>query len=533
MKRKIPFITALILSATLAACGNDVTDKPSDEESSEEVSVTEVVEEETTEIETTEAETEAETENQRLTRGVNLSDADVKQVVKVGLNGIFSRDTTVSDIYNINVLHTGVVGLFGCPVEISSSEFEEAVIVFEYNPDDMKNVPAENLIILHYNEEDCFYDTIPSKLNKDNHTVSAKITEPGAYMLADAYEWYSVWGEDVSEYAHDILYTDPEFNFSMSIPEEIQLKYVSSPLEDDEEGKCQTLLECYANDNIQIGIEYLERPDYASAEEFIGAIADILECERGTITAQDGATGYYFYINFGEDIGAQNLSMNCVFPIDNTHYINIWYGFTDEKYFEKAVNSLESFKWNDISGIELPTENATEDPVANLKKSVTASDISFKLPDGITAEEVDEEWYNNKMSDNDDTYLTALYEFDFSGYSDYLFFVSAELLSNSLNIHTEADAMERLASDTNGLSFVKRDSVTLSNGCEGEILSISIDSKADGYDYIAENGVYYIYGWFEAPDSSQRFNVTVILNKDAPQEIFNELYDFVMSVDMK
>ncbi len=349
MKRKISFITALIMSFTLVACGNDVTDKPADEVS-EEVSVTNITEEETTEAET-EAETEPETENQKLTRGVNLSDADVKQVVKVGIKGNFSKDTTVSDIYNINVLHTGVVGLFGCPVEISSSEFEEAVIVFEYNPDDMKNIPAENLIILHYNEEDCFYDTIPSKLNEENHTVSAKITEPGAYMLADAYEWYGIWGEDVSEYAHAILYTDPEYNFSMSIPEEIQLKYVSCPLEDDEEGKCQTLLECYGNDNIQIGIEYLERPTYASAEEFIGSIADILECERGTITAQDSATGYYFYINFGEDIGAQNLSMNCVFQIDNTHYINIWYGFTDEKYYETAVKSLESFKWNDNSDI--------------------------------------------------------------------------------------------------------------------------------------------------------------------------------------
>lgn len=357
MKRKKSFITVLILSATLVSCGNYAVEKTADD-ISEDVSVTDVTEEETTESET-KVKIESETENEKLTIGVNLSDADVKQVAKVGINGIFSKDTTVSDVYNINVLHTGVVGLFGCPVEITSSEFKDAVIVFEYNPDNMNNVPAENLIVLHYNEADCFYDTIPSKLDKENHTVSAKITEPGAYMLADAYEWNAVWGEDVSEYAHDILYTDPDFNFSMNIPEEIQLKYVSSPLEDDEEGKCQTLLECYTNDNIQIGIEYLERPDYASAEEFITTIADILECERGMIAGQNGTTGYYFYINFGADIGAQNLSMNCVFPIDDTHYINIWYGFTDKKYYETAVKSLESFKWNDTSDVESSTESAT------------------------------------------------------------------------------------------------------------------------------------------------------------------------------
>lgn len=342
MQKKLSFITAIVMSAALVSCGKEATEKNADD-ISEKTSVTEIIEE------TTEPKTEPTTENQKITRGINLSDAEVKQVKKVGINGIFEKDTSVLDLYNINVLHTGVVGLFGCPIEINSSEFEEAVIVFEYNPDDMKNVPAENLIMLHYNEEDCFYDTIESKLNEEAHTVTAKIFEPGAYMLADAYEWYSAWGEDVSKYAHDITYTDSEYDFSITIPSEIQLIYGSNPLMDDEEGKCQTLLECEYNENIQIGIEYLERPTYSSPEEFIITLADILECERGTITTQDDLVGYYFYINFGESIGEQQLSMNCVFPITETKYINIWYGFTDEKYYETAVASLESFKWNDIS----------------------------------------------------------------------------------------------------------------------------------------------------------------------------------------
>lgn len=527
MKRKITFIMALILSASLAACGRDTADG-NGEDISDEVSVTEASQEETEEE--TLPETEPATENQKLTRGVNLSDADVKQVLKVGLNGIFSEDTAVYDVYNINVLHSEVVGLFGCPVEIEASEFEEAVIVFEYNPDDMKNVPAENLILLHYNEEDCFYDTVPSKLNEEKHTVSAKITEPGAYMLADAFEWYSVWGEDVSQYTHDVLYTDSEFDFSMNIPGEIQLKYVSAALEDDEEGKFKVLLECYKNDNIQIGIEYLERPAYSSAEEFITSIAEILECETGTITAQDGAEGYYFYVDFSEGIGTPSLSMNCVFTIDATHYINIWYGFTDEKYFETAVKSLESFKWNSTPEAIVPVERVTENPADTLVKSVTASDISIKLPEGITAQETDEQWQLNTSSDSDNVYRTVIMDFDTSDFSEYVYAMDAVLFNNSLDVSVEANAMEKLASGTNGLSFIKRDCVTLSNGCIGEILAISYDTASN--DYNAENGVYYIYGWFETPDSAQRVNLTAVLDKDAPQETFDKLYDAFLSVDM-
>lgn len=157
--------------------------------------------------------------------------------------------------------------------------------------------------------------------------------------------------EETTESIQGTMYTDPVYNFNIIIPEEILLTYVSNPIEDDEEGKCQTLLECYPNDNIRIGIEYLERPAYSSAEEYIATVTSALECERGTITSKDGSAGAYFYINFGADIGEESHSMNCLFEIDNTHYINIWYGFTDIKYYETAIKSLESFNWNIMSDV--------------------------------------------------------------------------------------------------------------------------------------------------------------------------------------
>lgn len=351
MKKYLAALTAFLLSATLVSCGTDEAN--GDTSGKEESSVSETTESErepdsSSDTEKETSRTEESSEDEEHTIGIDLSDAEVKNVSRVALKGTFSSDTYFRNLYNVNVLHTGVVGLFGCPVEISSSDFTEGSLVFEYKPDDMKNVPPENLIVLHYNEEEQFYDTVESSLNSEKNIVKAEISEAGTYLLADAFEWYGVWGEDVSEYAHDTVYTDSDFNFRICIPEEISLKYVSDYLKDDEEGKCQTLLECYSNDNIQIGIEYLERPDYASAQEFVGIIADTLDdylISTGSVTAKDSTTGYYFYLVFDEYGDKGSYSMNCIYPIDNTHYINIWYGFTDKAYYDKAMASVESFEF--------------------------------------------------------------------------------------------------------------------------------------------------------------------------------------------
>ncbi|MCD8096363.1 MAG: hypothetical protein LUE12_09625 [Ruminococcus sp.] len=104
---------------------------------------------------------------------------------------------------------------------------------------------------------------------------------------------------------------------------------------------------CEENENIQVGIEYLSRPSYSSAEEYVSAMAAIVEsngysCQTATVTGADETVGYYFYADFGDNA----FSINCIFPINETEYINVWYGFTDEAYFEEVITSLESFSWS-------------------------------------------------------------------------------------------------------------------------------------------------------------------------------------------
>lgn len=118
--------------------------------------------------------------------------------------GNIKKYASVNDIYDTDYLHNGVVGLVGVPFKLTyGKEISTPVISFTYNKDELRGIPEKNLIVLHYDEEECFYNTIKSMLDTDNCIVSAEIEEDGVYLLADAYQWYECWGVDVSEYAYE------------------------------------------------------------------------------------------------------------------------------------------------------------------------------------------------------------------------------------------------------------------------------------------------------------------------------------------
>ena len=196
----------IILSVTLFSAGAFVSCGP---ESAEEVSeVTEIsLPDETTESqETTEPVTTNLPDLQECHK--TIDNAEKPEVVRISFSGEcadnIKKHATVEDLYNKDYLHSGVVGLVGIPVNlVYDSEISNPVISFTYNKDELRGVPEKNLILLHYNENDCFYDTIKSELDTENCTVSAELKEDGVYMLADAYQWYNCWGVDVSEYAYE------------------------------------------------------------------------------------------------------------------------------------------------------------------------------------------------------------------------------------------------------------------------------------------------------------------------------------------
>ena len=80
----------------------------------------------------------------------DLSDTEDASVGQVTLEGDLPAGTHLKNVYGVNVLHTDLVGRFGCPVEVDSSARLDAQICFYYDTAHMKGVPAENLLMLHY-----------------------------------------------------------------------------------------------------------------------------------------------------------------------------------------------------------------------------------------------------------------------------------------------------------------------------------------------------------------------------------------------
>lgn len=135
---------------------------------------------------------------------IDLSNTGSPNVLSVTVEN--AVEPYLYNMLEVHVLHTGVVGRFGCPVEVTAEKLENAVLTFEYDPHNMKYVPAENLIGLYYNEEENNYEEIMGTLDETAHTVTFNISREGCYMLVDAYEWYLAWGADITELAHPLKY---------------------------------------------------------------------------------------------------------------------------------------------------------------------------------------------------------------------------------------------------------------------------------------------------------------------------------------
>ncbi len=203
---KITKLTPLLIAAAvmLSGCGkvtSDTEEPGSVNTENQQVQQENEQQSETTSENTGSTETESKTvpDEDKSFVSIDLTDSDKEGVKGAGVYGYFENGS-LHDLYGVHVLHTGVVGLYSPPVEFSCSGLETAKLQFNIDPDNMGAVPLGNLIMLHYDEENGSYDTVPSVTDTENYRVTSEITEDGVYMLADAYQWYKCWGADVSQY---------------------------------------------------------------------------------------------------------------------------------------------------------------------------------------------------------------------------------------------------------------------------------------------------------------------------------------------
>lgn len=112
--------------------------------------------------------------------------------------GYINSNTSVKDIYGKDVHTSNVIGLVSSPVEISStSEFEEAMIEFEINTDNMDTEAAKNLLILWYDEENDTFVPQETQVDLTNMIVKTTVSHFSKYMVVDKTEWYEGWRDKV------------------------------------------------------------------------------------------------------------------------------------------------------------------------------------------------------------------------------------------------------------------------------------------------------------------------------------------------
>lgn len=115
------------------------------------------------------------------------------------------NNAAIRDIYRWDYMASGVVGLVGAPVQITfDGDLYNIRLTFHYVPSELRGMPERNFLLL-YQEEDGFYTEVGDVvIDEENDTVSTLISKDGVYLLADRYQWYTVWGYDVSDYAYTV-----------------------------------------------------------------------------------------------------------------------------------------------------------------------------------------------------------------------------------------------------------------------------------------------------------------------------------------
>ncbi len=136
----------------------------------------------------------------------------------------YTERSYMDNVYERDMLATGLVGLMGCPVSIELGG-ESAVLYFDIDENALNGAAADNLIILGATGDYGSYDELPSVY--ENGRLRAEITESSTYMVADNYQWYSAWGEDMSGYEHPTVFTSPDFDCTVTLPDYVAVSSVS------------------------------------------------------------------------------------------------------------------------------------------------------------------------------------------------------------------------------------------------------------------------------------------------------------------
>ena len=222
MKKTVIWAAAMALMISASGCGKLSSDK---ESSAKEKTESKSAAAESS-AESAADDTESGSENSAESKAEDGSRKKKPAHAEIGANGAkavtdvllipheeidISRKVDFADMYGRHVLHTGVVGLVGAPVEVNfdTDEVKGGQLVFVYDPNELKGVRPDALMFMWYDEDnDNYVELEDGMLNTDNCSMSINIDKPGVYLLVNKYQWYNAWGAKLDDNGMDSGY-DP------------------------------------------------------------------------------------------------------------------------------------------------------------------------------------------------------------------------------------------------------------------------------------------------------------------------------------
>lgn len=293
---------------------------------------------------------------------LELDDGGVLSVSADGADSVHVFDVST------HVLHMGVVGRFGTPVEVTADEFDGATLTFTYDEAALGPIPAENLLVLWYDENRDQYIEREPRLDTLSHTVSLDITTGGVYLLVDRYEWLRVWGVDVEEYAHDIVFTNSEYTpeFRITVPKFIPLSGAARDSGERSDGTSYVQL-CGNTGRVDISYslsynkgENVWQNEYDGWTQQIAYPMDNTTVKRLEYSLADGAQAYLYRWDYDDSSrgGPVSTSLLLHVKVSNDEYISVSIGLDPEAdgfdaLLDTCIDYLGTFEW-----VGVPSEEA-------------------------------------------------------------------------------------------------------------------------------------------------------------------------------
>ncbi len=147
---------------------------------------------------------------------VEIKDEDKPAVTQVsfkmkntqGIENVAYLENT----YGLDMLSSEVVGLVGGLVELNATiPIEDGKLTFKYDVSKLGNTKEEDLVVMHLDEEEQWYNVITDKSDVDtkNHTVTCEVKEDGVYLLEDQRIWIAVWSGTYDHEEEKVIEINP------------------------------------------------------------------------------------------------------------------------------------------------------------------------------------------------------------------------------------------------------------------------------------------------------------------------------------